>query len=101
MMRGTLKRFQQQRAECLHCARRNGNLFQQIIVADEKRETALSRGFDLIQIFRDPRWRVERFGQRPLERIIPQVCSDTAESLFDGGVASEEMFTAGINGKRP
>src|ERR1043165_5078749 len=91
MMRCALQRFQEQGEDGFHLTRRRGNLFLQIFIAAEKCEAAPACRFDFIEIFNDARRCVQRFGQRPLEGVIPEIRGDAAESLLDCRCASQDM----------
>ena len=68
--------------------------FQQVFVAFEKLEAALSGSFDFVKIAGDFFHRRQTFGQGPLERIIPKVCGNTAKRLFDNRCTAQDVLAA-------
>src|SRR5882762_3523182 len=92
MMRCSRQRVQQQRQQLSVTGRRH-DFLQEVRVAFEKLEAMLPRSFDFVKIAGDFTWRRQSFGQRPFERIVPEVSCNAAKRLLDRCRAAQNLLT--------
>ena len=99
MMRCSRQRVQQQRQQLSMTSRRH-DFLQEIRVAFEKLEAMLPGSFDFVKIAGDFTWRRQSFGQRPFERIVPEVGCNAAKRLLDRRRAAQNLLTTGMKRQR-
>lgn len=88
----------QQKRQKLSTPARRHDLFGKVVVALKRLKCVAARSLNLIQIFQHLSRGIQRLGQRPLKRIVPQIRGEAAEALLDRRGAPQNLFSARING---
>ena len=95
MMRCSRQRVQQERQQLSMTSRRH-DFLQKVRVAFEELEAMLPGSFDFVKIGGDFTWGRQSFGQRPFERIVPEVSCNAAKRLLDRRRATQNLLTTGM-----
>lgn len=91
MMRCSRQGVQQQRQQLSRPGRRH-DFFQKVRVVFEMLEAMFPGGFDFVQIAGDLVRGRQSLGQRPLKRIVPKVCGNTAKRLLNYRGAAQKLL---------
>src|SRR5215218_704549 len=90
---GFHQRLKQQRKQLLRLTRWSRDVFRQIAIRSDRLERSLACGIHFRQILSYELGSRKTFRQGPLERIIPQVRGESAESLLERRGTAQHIFT--------